>query len=281
MRRGSIDKTTAGMSERSKPVDDAHRFEFGRNWKQFLHLVAEERIGLAQRSLQTMLGRERLDNLSFLDIGCGSGLFSLAARRLGATVHSFDYDPESVRCARVLRRRYVDGDQQWTIEEASVLDDSFMASLGRFDIVYAWGSLHHTGDLWGALERSAQHVSLTGALFVSIYPDLGIRSTIWRRIKRIYCSNWLGKLVVLSVFIPYFVLRAVVEDLCHARNPVRRYMDYAKENRGMSPFHDWIDCLGGYPYECARPSDVSRFMEDRGFVLQRRRDTEYLFAHRA
>ncbi|MCE2540409.1 MAG: hypothetical protein J4G16_08450 [Acidobacteria bacterium] len=100
-----------------------------------------------------------------------------------------------------------------------------MASFGRFDIVYAWGSLHHTGDLWVAVERSADIVSLTGVLYVSIYPDRGIRSILWCRIKRSYCSNWIGKLVVLAVFIPYFAIRALVEDLCHARNPIRRYTD--------------------------------------------------------
>ena len=267
--------------KRMESADDARRFEFGRNWKRFLHLVDEERIELAQRSLQTMLGRDRLDDLSFLDIGCGTGLFSLAARRLGASVHSFDYDPQSVACASDLKRRHLDGDQQWTIEEASVLDDPFMASLGRFDIVYAWGSLHHTGDLWGALERSAKRVSLRGVLYVSIYLDRGFKSIIWRRVKRTYCSHWIGRVLVLSVFVPYFAVRGFVEDICRGTNPTRRYTDYAKEHRGMSQLYDWIDWLGGYPYECAHPNEVSRFMQGRGFVLQKRRHTEYVFARRS
>lgn len=261
-------------------MNDAHRFEFGRNWTRFLHLVDEERIAHAERSLQSMLGRDRLDGTSFLDIGCGSGLFSLAARRLGAVVHSFDNDAESVDCTTVLKRRHLDRDHQWTIEEGSVLDDSFMASLGRFDIVYAWGSLHHTGDLWGALARTTRHVNPDGVLYVSIYLDRGVRSVIWGRIKRTYTSNRIGRLVVLSVFLPYFAIRGLVEDICRARNPVRRYTDYARENRGMSQFHDWIDWLGGYPYEYARPGEVNRFMENLGFVSRRRRGMEYVFARR-
>ena len=262
-------------------MNDPRSFEFGRNWKRFLRVVNEERIGYAEHSLRTMLGRHRLDGTSFLDIGCGSGLFSLAARRLGAIVHSFDRDRESVACARVLRRRHRELDEHWTIEEGSVLDDSFMVALGRFDIVYAWGSLHHTGDLWGALRRAAERVGPNGVLYVAIYLDQGVRSTIWRRIKRTCASSRIGRLAVLSAFVPYFTIRGLLEDLCRARNPVRRYVDYARENRGMSQLYDWIDWLGGYPFEVAHPHEVNRFTESLGFVLQRRCRTEYVFTRRA
>ncbi len=50
---------------------------------------------------------ETLAGNSFLDVGSGSGLFSLAAMRLGADrVHSFDYDPQSVGCTKELKRRF-------------------------------------------------------------------------------------------------------------------------------------------------------------------------------
>ena len=77
--------------------------------------------------------------LRFLDIGCGSGLFSLAARKLGASVHSLDYDPNSVGCAMELRQRYFQGDRDpdWVIEQGSALDRDYIKSLGEFDIVYS------------------------------------------------------------------------------------------------------------------------------------------------
>ena len=74
------------------------RFRFGENWSRFLRVLDAERISQAEQDLKTMLGVADLDGKSFLDIGSGSGLSSLAARRLGATVRSFDYDPESVAC---------------------------------------------------------------------------------------------------------------------------------------------------------------------------------------
>src|SRR5262245_47233957 len=73
------------------------RFEFGKNWTRFLAVLDDERIDEACKSLRRMLGVDTLARRSFLDIGCGSGLFSLAAMRLGAArVVSFDFDPHSV-----------------------------------------------------------------------------------------------------------------------------------------------------------------------------------------
>src|SRR5713101_7580759 len=112
-------------------VSAGERFEFGKNWRRFLALLDEERIAVAERSLQTMLEVERLDGQRFLDVGSGSGLFSLAAVRLGAHVHSFDYDPQSVACTRYLKESYAP-DAAWTIENGSILDTRFLATLGQF-----------------------------------------------------------------------------------------------------------------------------------------------------
>src|SRR5712692_8189559 len=114
------------------------RFAFGENWARFLALLDDQRIKDAEESLQSKLGVEDLAGKSLLDIGSGSGLFSLAARRLGARVHSFDYDPGSVACAWELKERFFPGDTRWTIDQGSVLDAAYLHSLGRFSVVYAW-----------------------------------------------------------------------------------------------------------------------------------------------
>jgi 2-polyprenyl-3-methyl-5-hydroxy-6-metoxy-1,4-benzoquinol methylase len=137
------DVVEAGFAQE---VSGGRRFEFGRNWRRFLDRLSEERIAQAERSLLTWIEADNLNSKRFLDIGCGSGLFSLAARRLGARVHSFDYDPNSVECAGSLRARYFPGaEKEWTVEQASVLDRSYIEGLGPYDVVYAWGVLHHTG----------------------------------------------------------------------------------------------------------------------------------------
>src|SRR6185369_14036983 len=138
----------AVMGQHSAEVNAGERFEFGKNWSRFLALLDERRIKEAEDSLKRMLEVETLEGKSFVDVGSGSGLFSLAARRLGAKVHSLDYDPNSVACTAELKRRYFPNDLSWRVEEGSALDRKYLASLGTFDVVYSWGVLHHTGKMW-------------------------------------------------------------------------------------------------------------------------------------
>src|SRR5437667_10895072 len=133
------------MSTQAIEIGRGERFEFGKNWSRFLALLDDVRIVRAEESLKQMLEVDNFEGQSFLDIGSGSGLFSLAARRLGARVHSLDYDPQSVVCTAELKQRYYPGDLEWVVEQGSALDADYLRSLGEFDIVYSWGVLHHTG----------------------------------------------------------------------------------------------------------------------------------------
>lgn len=243
------------------------RFPFGANWRRFLSVLNDTRIRDAEDSLRKALDVVDLRGKTFLDVGSGSGLFSLAARRLGATVTSFDYDPQSVACARELKRRYFPYDDGWQIEQGSALDADYVRSKGLFDVVYSWGVLHHTGSMWRALANTATPVAATGRLVIAIYNDQGLVSVVWRNVKRVYCSGVLGRAIVCSVFIPYFVLRGVVGDILRGRSPFRRYIQ--PTTRGMSAFYDWFDWLGGLPFEVAKPDAIVGFYRERGFDLRK------------
>lgn len=261
---------SGGSRERvhADQVQAGERFQFGANWQRFLLELDDQRIRSAEDSLRSMLERPELGGLSFLDAGSGSGLFSLAARRLGATVTSFDFDPRSVACTAELRRRHFEADPSWDVREGSVLDERFVESLGRFDIVYSWGVLHHTGDMWRALDIVQRAVRPGGRLFIALYNDQGLRSVAWRKLKRFYCSGAVGRALVTSLCVPYFVGRRLLSDLVRGRNPLAHYREY-RANRGMSIVRDWVDWLGGYPFEVATPTATLDFLRARGFQLDR------------
>jgi 2-polyprenyl-6-hydroxyphenyl methylase/3-demethylubiquinone-9 3-methyltransferase len=259
------------MSTHAIEIQQRERFEFGRNWSRFLQVVDEPRMARARQSLCTMLEVDNLHGKSFLDIGSGSGLFSLAARQLGARVHSFDYDPASVACTKELQSRYFSGDPEWRVEPGSALDAAYLESLGKFDVVYSWGVLHHTGNMWRALENAALPVTAGGKLFVAIYNDLGSRSRRWRIIKRTYnslpqpCRGAFAAAMIAPEELKA-LLRATV--LINPAEYVHRWTRY-ESNRGMSRWRDIIDWVGGYPYEFARPEEIFDFYRQRGFQLTR------------
>lgn len=257
-----------GTKPDSEAVKSAERFAFGKNWQRFLNYLTEERITEAQKSLCSMLGVEDLNGQSFLDIGCGSGLFSLAAMRLGVeNVLSFDFDPQSVACGEELKRRYFYGDQRWKIRLGSVLDSEFLSSLGQFDIVYSWGVLHHTGNMWQALENVFPLVASDGKLFIALYNDQGVLSTAWKAVKQRYNRGLAWRIMITPTLGICLALACFIKDVLFLRrSPLFRYREY-KRSRGMAYTTDLLDWLGGYPFEVARPDAVFDFFRVRGFEL--------------
>lgn len=218
-----------------------------------------------------MLGKESFDGLTFLDIGSGSGLFSLAAVRLGSKrVHSLDFDSESVATTARLRSRFGNA-ANWTVERASVLDKDHMSSLGKWDVVYAWGVLHHTGDLWRAFENACACVTPGGRLFISVYNDQGWPSRVWKRLKRLYNAlpKRLRRPYAVLVMLPIeFRSLARQTGKLKPQEYFRAWGARGERERGMSRWHDLLDWVGGYPFEVASPEEVFEFGAARGFELR-------------
>jgi SAM-dependent methyltransferase len=251
-------------------IQAGERFAFGKNWLRFLEIFNEDRLRQAEQSLREMLDVQSLEGKSFIDVGCGSGLFSLAARKLGAKVRSFDFDPQSVACTQEMKRRYSPDDDDWTIERGSVLDSDFLKSLGTFDVVYSWGVLHHTGQMWQALANVAPLVASRGKLFIAIYNDQGRASRTWLRTKQLY--NKLPGALRWLVLGPAFVRLwgpTTVRDILKGQ-PFRTWRDYADRSmRGMAAWPDVVDWVGGLPFEVARPEQIFDFYQSRSFSLRK------------
>ena len=254
-------------TQHEREVTAGRRFSFGRNWASFLKRLNQARIAEAEKNLIEFLGEKSLDGRSFLDVGSGSGLSSLAARRLGAMVTSFDYDGQSVACTEELRRRYLPDDPSWIIEQGSVLDTEYLAGLGQFDIVYSWGVLHHTGAMWQAMANIKTMVKTGGLLFIAIYNDCGEVSRSWLERKRRYNAlpQILRPFYAIYVWMPQ-ELRSLAGSM--RSGELRTYireLTSASSGRGMSWLHDVIDWVGGYPYEYASVKDITDFYRRDGF----------------
>jgi 2-polyprenyl-3-methyl-5-hydroxy-6-metoxy-1,4-benzoquinol methylase len=266
-------------------------FEFGKNWEFFIkHYFNQEKLDEAKKSFIEFVGEHTLRGKTFIDVGCGSGLFSLAAYKLGASkVMSFDVDQYSVKCCKYLREQ--EGNpQNWEVFEGSALDRNFLNRLGKHDLVYSWGVLHHTGDMWQAIENVATLVKNNGLLYIAlynkadgfgIYPDgrLG-PSSFWVKEKKFYSAlpalfqNLIDYCVMCSLIAIYILT---------LNNPIKKIQSH-KKLRGMSWRVDIKDWLGGYPYEYASVAEIFTFLKKRGFALENLKcnngllNNEYLFS---
>jgi 2-polyprenyl-3-methyl-5-hydroxy-6-metoxy-1,4-benzoquinol methylase len=246
-------------------------FEFGENWRDYLVKVDDDAVREAERGLLELLSREAVAGSRFIDIGCGSGLHSLAALRLGAAeVVAVDIDPNSVAAARDLLNKYAPG-APVMIRELSIFDAD-REELGEFDIVYSWGVLHHTGAMWAAIEKAAGLVRQGGYFAIALYqkrPTCGFL----RLEKRFYTMlPEPGRTAIRGLYKAAFCAGLIATG----RNPWTYVASY-KGKRGMNFHNDVHDWLGGYPYESARPDEVKACFARLGFVpvVERPRPQEF------
>jgi SAM-dependent methyltransferase len=233
------------------------RFKFGKNWKNYLTVLNKKKINDAQISLKKNLDLETLNGKTFLDVGSGSGLFSLAAKNLGAKVVAFDFDRDSVFCTNELKKKYYKDSNNFEVFQGSILDKKFIITLGKFDIVYSWGVLHHTGNMWKALENILLTVKKNGLLYISIYNHQPLVSRYWSIVKRTYNQYAFSRPIWLFLHFFYPTLPSIL----------LRFFQKRKKERGMSVFYDLIDWLGGYPFEVATPKQIFNFFKNQNFTL--------------
>ncbi|MBV9548139.1 MAG: class I SAM-dependent methyltransferase [Alphaproteobacteria bacterium] len=241
-------------------------FEFGPNWEKLLPQIDEDRVQSAKSDIAKFMQRTSLEGLSFLDVGCGSGLSSLAAYRLGAaSIVSIDIDPKNIANCEALKRKFgVPSDFPWQVYITSIVEDGGAHALPMADIVYSWGVLHHTGDMWKGVDNCARLVKPNGLPYLMLYRDAHLAST-WREFKRIYTR---GGAITKWLMRNSFAAVQILGLLAKGRNPRRVIRDYPKNGRGMAWYVDSIDWIGGYPFQYASAEETIAFLAKRGFKLQ-------------
>jgi len=264
-------------------TDEKNRFEFGANWAGFVDKhFSQERVDISRHHLLNFVGKESLDGLSFLDIGCGSGLHSLAALQSGARcIHSFDYDQQSVATTRALHQ-LAKSPSAWKVSQGSVLDTVFMGGLDKADLVYSWGVLHHTGDVWNAIRLACGRVAPGGLFYLALYSanmHIDPPPNYWLDVKKRYvAARPARRRLMEGAYVWRFLLHRKPWRLPELFVHAWRY----KKSRGMNFMTDVRDWLGGWPMEFCRDADVVDFVaREAGMTLVRMKtgeaNTEFLF----
>lgn len=259
------------------------RFGFGKNWERFIKKTfSEERVAIAQKHLLGFLGMENLQGKYFLDVGCGSGLHSLAALRAGAVrIVSFDIDQDSVNTTHKLKE-FAGNPASWEVRQGSILNAEFTKTLDPADVVYSWGVLHHTGEMWRALENTVGLMKEESFLYIALYTDseyFGLPKEFWLDVKQRYNrGGWLMKRKMGFWYFWEFYLHKRLSALPDLLKQARDY----KKSRGMAIYTDAVDWLGGWPMEYSTEEEVKRFgTEKMGLTLINiktgQANIEYLF----
>lgn len=259
------------------------RYGFGRNWAEFVDKnLSDATVQASMDHLCRVLKRERLDGMRILDIGCGSGIHSLAMKRLGAAeVVAFDYDPNSVATSQRVKAWSGLG-EGWSIAQGSVLDRAYLESLGTFDMVYSWGVLHHTGAMWEAVRNAAIPVRPGGEFYIALYSSdtyVDPSPEEWIAIKKAY--NFAGPVKKKLMEIDHVYNNIIKPARTAGKSFLQAISSYGM--RGMDIWSDAKDWLGGYPMEFAGLHETRAFVErEAGLemvnVINGEGCTEYVFA---
>lgn len=234
-------------------------FNFGKNWEEYSFKKLDHvRLEQAMNSILDLLTEEEIKAKSFLDVGCGTGIFSIAARKLGAyRVVGVDINPKCIEVAQKNSKYFLETTSQPEFRVASALDSEALENLGRFDIVYAWGSLHHTGNMDEAIRNTAKRVEQNGKFILAIY-NRHFTSPVWKFIKWFY--NVVPGFIKTIMIYTFWAIILTAKSAVTKRNPF-------KMERGMDFFYDVVDWVGGYPYEYATIQEIKDFVQTHGFKI--------------
>ena len=249
----------------SLEIQKGERFKFGKNWKSFVkENLTDKSLNEAIRCTKKTLEKANINiqNKEIIDIGCGSGLFSLVILKLGAKhVTCVDYDPDSISCTTELLKSQNYKEDNFACIEGSILDESFVEKLGKYDLVYSWGVLHHTGDLLKAIKNSTLLIKEDGSIFISLYQKT-ILDRFWKIEKRFYSgTSKFFKLIINNIW----VLKTRISFALKGRSFNQMISSY-DQGRGMNFYKDVYDWLGGYPYEGITPKACISIFLKLGFT---------------
>jgi ubiquinone/menaquinone biosynthesis C-methylase UbiE len=196
---------------------------------------------------------EEVRQKSVLDAGCGTGIFSIIFARHGAgRVLGIDISAGSLDTARSLKEKF--GLANAEFERRDML--ALPYADGSFDIVWAWGTVHHTTDPLGAISELIRVLRPGGSILLAVY----------KRTRLTWVHEMIRKTLVRT---PRIAWNTLAKILALPLAPVVLiFKKREKSRRGETLAElilDWYFVPIRHYY---RPEEIRRFLEDRGFTIE-------------
>ncbi len=189
-----------------------------------------------------------------LDAGCGTGIFSaIFARHGAAMVTGIDISPGSLGTAESLKDRF--GLQNARFERQDMLRLPYPAA--SFDIVWAWGTVHHTTDPRAAIAELMRVLKPGGSLFLAIY----------KKTKATWIHEIIRKTLIRT---PRWSWNALAKGMAFIGTPIVFFFKKREKSRKGEKLSelilDWYFVPIRFHYT---PEEIRAFLEERGYAIEK------------
>jgi 2-polyprenyl-6-hydroxyphenyl methylase/3-demethylubiquinone-9 3-methyltransferase len=229
--------------------------------------------GASREHLEGFFENGEVRGKSVLDAGCGSGVFSVIFAEKGAVVTGVDASEKAIEAGKELKRER--GEENVEFMRADMLDLPFRDS--SFDVVWAWGSVHHTERPMHALDELLRVLNTNGVMLLALYrksrltPLHGILTRIFSRAP-LAVQPFLAKLMALMLY-PFVALFRKREKVRKGETLEHLVLDWffvpARRHFDPDEIRSYVEARG---LEVERVVDAAgRFDSTSNFILKMRR----------
>ena len=195
-----------------------------------------------------------IEGKSVLDAGCGTGIFSIIFARNGAaSVLGIDISEGSLETAKALKTKF--DLENASFQKQDMLDLPFADE--SFDIVWAWGTVHHTTDPFKAMSELIRVLRAEGSILLAVYT----------RTRVTFLHEIIRKALVRT---PRKTWKALSKILALVLSPVVYFFKKREKSRKGEKLEelimDWYFVpIRHYYY----PEEIKVFLEEQGFTIEK------------
>ncbi|MFQ6082591.1 MAG: class I SAM-dependent methyltransferase [Candidatus Aminicenantia bacterium] len=208
----------------------------------------------SQSHLELFFKDDEIVNRTILDAGCGTGIFTIIFANKGAKkVIGVDISEGSLNTGRELKEKFKLSNVEF--QKDDMLNLSFKEN--TFDIVWAWGTIHHTEDPYKAMEELIRVLKKDGIFFMALYKKTKL-TFIHEIIRRVLIKTPRKSWTILSKIMAFFLSPIVF--LFKKREKSR------KGEKLEELILDWYFVpIRHYFY----PERIKSFLEKRNFIIEK------------